>query len=104
MKFSTETFLNSKRVTNYASARNIELLTMLDNQDEDDLDTLIVSIYFKELKDTQTQDDCLIYRLDAQGLFFVNNYQVDGLSDLPYWIESYDQLKELINYMSEEGK
>jgi len=103
----TEKFLNQKRIQNFATQLGLEIWTGLDSTtDEDDIDSLELNIAFNEntLKDTQTADDVIIYRIRAEGLFYSSNYQVDGVSDLPYWIESVDQLKEVLTYISNEGK
>ncbi len=61
---------------------------------------------FIELTDEQTEDDVVWYKYEEEksSLFYGGNYQVFGLEDLPHWINDVATLKELINYMSKEGK
>lgn len=106
MKKLNEEFLNSKRVQNYANKRNIKIVTGFSSEDDTNSKDYIlnVSLYFIDLKPNQTEDDSISYRIDSQGLFYENNHQVKGLTDLPYWIEDYDGFKALINYISEKGE
>ena len=91
-------YLKSKLLKNYAENRNIDIYF--------DEDTLELSLHFCNLTPTQTEDDMIIYSFKEEQceLFFSSIYQVEGLEDLPHWIKDIKTLKELIKYMSKEGK
>jgi hypothetical protein len=92
---------------NYEKKRNVE--TIID--DEDDEGKTRVRLYHHDLSDkneddNRTEDDHLTYVLDEErkALFFVNNYQMENLEDLPQMIDNVAKYKELINYISKEAK
>ena len=91
----TEKYLNQKRINNFAAKQGIEIITGLDHTtDEDDLDSLEVVFYFRKdcLKNSQTEDDMVIYSINSNGLEFTQNYQVEGVT-LPKHITTIKELK-----------
>lgn len=79
---------------NYPKQGQITLVTLHFNEDH--------LIYNPSL----TENDFLSYRFkeEEHKLFFLSNYQVENLEDLPYMIDSIDVFKDLIKYMSKEAQ
>ena len=98
MQVLGEKFFTSQALKGYAERRNIDVYF--------DKETQEISFHFVEISDAQTEDDFVWYKFDEEksSLFYGGNYQVDGLEDLPHWIENVSTLKELINYISKDGK
>lgn len=105
----TEEFLTSKRVANYCNRRGIELIysfrsgASFDDEYEYEL-RIGWSDGVLENDKSKTEDDCLVYNIESSGLYFADFYQMDNLKDLPGWIGTYDELKNLINYVSSKSK
>jgi len=98
----TEKYLNQKRIQNFATKQGIEIITGLDHTtDENDLNSLEVVFYFREecLKDSQTEDDMVIYSITSNGLEFTQNYQVEGVT-LPSRITTIKELKHFLVELS----
>jgi len=101
MKKLTEEFLNSKRVQKFANRRNIEIITGFERgSDGEDLDSPEVVFCFVEPSKYQTEDDNIWYKIREGELFYGGIYQVEDAEDLPYNIQSWEDLKLFIEYVS----
>jgi len=92
MKTLSEKYLSSRQLKNYGIHRDVDVYF-----DENELVLSRLNI-----QGWDTEDDSVRYSLHSDGLFFMYEYQMDELTDLPNWIENVDMLQELINYISDE--
>lgn len=91
-----ENSINAKRFQNFAKKQEMEVYFMCDNN---------LCIRFEDTE-THNEEAYLVYGFaeNQSGLFYRENTGIENLEDMPRWIEDIEQLRNVVKYVSKEGK